>query len=604
VSVAVTQVSNDGTNATYNLTVTNPYGLNGWAVFSGSTKLAGTAAGSATFTVPDGKTYTVFGVSGDGNGTEGYGSTTISPAAPADVLAPVTTSNALATYVSSAAITLSATDAGSGVAATYYKLDGGAQVAGTSINVTTVGSHTIEFWSVDAAGNIEAHKTASFTVTAPVPVDTTAPVTTSNAVAAYVSSAAITLSATDAGSGVAATYYKLDGGAQVAGKSIAVTTIGSHTIEFWSVDVAGNIEAHHTASFTVTAPVPVDVTAPVTASNAAATYVSSASIKLTATDAGSGVAATYYILDGAAQVAGTSINVTAIGAHTLEFWSVDVAGNIEMHNTAAFTVTAPVPVDVTAPVTTSNAVATYVSSAAIALSATDASSGVAATYYKLDGGAQVAGTSITVTTVGSHTIEFWSVDVAGNIEAHHTTSFTITAPVPVDTTAPVTTSNAIATYVSSAAIRLTATDAGSGVAATYYKLDGGAQVAGTSISTSVVGTHTIEFWSVDVAGNIEAHETATFTVTAPAPTPTGSYTVRTRIIGEHVAGRVATLTDTITGAKYTALIARNGFATFTNVPAGTYTLSVRGSKGLRTVRVPATGKGSGEETVTSRATED
>ena len=169
VTVAVTQVSNDGTNATYNLTVSNPYGLNGWAVFSGSTKLAGTAAGTATFTVPDGKTYTVFGVSGDGNGTEGYGSTTISPAAPADVLAPVTTSNALATYVSSAAITLSATDAGSGVAATYYQLDGGAQVAGTSVTVTTVGSHTLEFWSVDVAGNIETHNTDSFTITASVP---------------------------------------------------------------------------------------------------------------------------------------------------------------------------------------------------------------------------------------------------------------------------------------------------------------------------------------------------------------------------------------------------------------------------------------------------
>ena len=33
-----------------------------------------------------------------------------------------------------------------------------------------------------------------------------------------------------------------------------------------------------------------------------------------------------------------SINVTAVGAHTLEFWSVDVAGNTETpHKTAAFT---------------------------------------------------------------------------------------------------------------------------------------------------------------------------------------------------------------------------------------------------------------------------
>ena len=51
--------------------------------------------------------------------------------------------------------------------------------------------------------------------------------------------------------------------------------------------------------------------------------------------------------------------------------------------------------------------------------------------------------------------------MAGNIETpHKTAAFTITAPVPVDTTAPVTTSDAKATYVSSAAIKLTATDAG------------------------------------------------------------------------------------------------------------------------------------------------
>ena len=118
--------------------------------------------------------------------------------------------------------------------------------------------------------------------------------------------------------------------------------------------------------------------------------------------------------------------------------------------------------------------------------------------------------------------------MAGNIEAHKTASFTVTAPVPVDVTAPATTSNALATYVSSATIKLTATDAGSGVANTYYKVDGGTQVAGTSILVSTLGAHTIEFWSVDVAGNVEAHKTASFTVTAPVP-PTASTTTTTTI---------------------------------------------------------------------------
>ena len=71
--------------------------------------------------------------------------------------------------------------------------------------------------------------------------------------------------------------------------------------------------------------------------------------RLTATDADPGVANTHT--DGGVQVTGTSISVTALGAHTVEFWSADVAGNIELHKTAAFTITAPTSVDTIAPVT-------------------------------------------------------------------------------------------------------------------------------------------------------------------------------------------------------------------------------------------------------------
>jgi len=111
--------------------------------------------------------------------------------------------------------------------------------------------------------------------------------------------------------------------------------------------------------------------------------------------------------------------------------------------------------------------------------------------------------------------------VAGNTETpHKTASFTITAPAP-DTTAPATTSDATSAYVGSATIRLTASDlGGSGVSATYYVLDGAPQVLGTTIVVNTVGTHTIEFWSVDGAGNAESpHKTVTFDVTA-APVPT------------------------------------------------------------------------------------
>ena len=150
-------------------------------------------------------------------------------------------------------------------------------------------------------------------------------------------------------------------------------------------------------------------------------------------------------------------------------------------------------------------------------------------------------------------------------------------------------SDAEATYVSTATIELTATDADSGVADTFYVLDGGVQVTGTSISVTALGAHTLEFWSVDVAGNVEARNTASFTVTAPPVPSTDLYTVKTHVPSRHTLGRVATLTNKVTGETYTAVVGKRGVVTFTDVPAGTYKLSVatrNGTKTLRTIKVP------------------
>ncbi|HSK47351.1 MAG TPA: hypothetical protein VLA05_05010 [Coriobacteriia bacterium] len=176
IPITATATSNNGANATYNLSAP---GADYIAVFNGSTKVTQITGSSGSITVATGNTYTLNSVAGPST-SDGLGTLSISPAgAPADTTAPVTTSNAAASYVSMAAIALSATDAGSGVAATYYKLDGGAQVAGTAVVTSALGSHTLQFWSVDKAGNIEAAKTANFTVTAPVPEPPSSGLTTS-----------------------------------------------------------------------------------------------------------------------------------------------------------------------------------------------------------------------------------------------------------------------------------------------------------------------------------------------------------------------------------------------------------------------------------------
>jgi len=99
--------------------------------------------------------------------------------------------------------------------------------------------------------------------------DSTAPVTQADVPGVTVGQdTTITLTATDVGSGVQATYFTIDGGAQQSGASIRVPADGPHTLAYWSVDWAGNVESKHTATVSLDKTPPViaglyaDVTAP------------------------------------------------------------------------------------------------------------------------------------------------------------------------------------------------------------------------------------------------------------------------------------------------------------------------------------------------------
>lgn len=90
VHVSAVQTANNGVKATYRVTVTGPNAILGWTVLDGSTNLANAAAGTGTFQVAVGKTYTVWGVSKSGTAMPYSNSITISPVAPV-VVSPTTT---------------------------------------------------------------------------------------------------------------------------------------------------------------------------------------------------------------------------------------------------------------------------------------------------------------------------------------------------------------------------------------------------------------------------------------------------------------------------------------------------------------------------------
>jgi hypothetical protein len=184
---------------------------------------------------------------------------------------------------------------------------------------------------------------------------------------------------------------------------------------------------------------------------------------------------------------------------------------------SAFVVTAP-GTDLIAPTTSSDATASYDNVAVIHLTATDnvGGSGVAATHYQVDGGPTQTGSVVTVSTYGAHSLTFWSVDGAGNAEVPHSVSFMVNDTIP-----PTTSSDVVGAYFGTAVIHLTPVDnpGGSGVAVTHYTVDGVFRQAYTApISVTATGTHTLTFWSVDNAGNVESTHSATFSVTAQQPT--------------------------------------------------------------------------------------
>ncbi len=248
--------------------------------------------------------------------------------------------------------------------------------------------------------------------------DATPPVTSRSPLSTWFATpVTLTLSATDEG-GVAATYYFFGTAApQLYSAPIVLSAEGSTELTFYSVDYSGGTET------AVVSSIGLDFTPPATVSDAPLDWQNEAvSVLLTAVDPLSGVASTWYALDGGTQVpfSGVAIPVSAEGTTTVTYGSIDAVGNSESTQTAL------VRIDLTPPVTTSDAATKYSDAAEITLESSDAMSGVDAIYYSLDGGAfQKYVSPVAVSTVGDHDIAFYAVDLAGNVEAQATAEFEV-----------------------------------------------------------------------------------------------------------------------------------------------------------------------------------
>lgn len=394
-----------------------------------------------------------------------------------DRTAPNTATNATTNWNNQdVTVVLTPSDNLSEVKSTHYTLNGGAEQTGTSVPVGTDGTHTLRYWSVDNAGNVEAPKTVEVKIdkTEPSISHTQAPAANGNG-----------WNNTD----VTVTFTCVDGGSGINSctQPVTVTTEGQdQPVPGTAVDNAGN-------TATDPATVSIDKTAPTISAaadreaNGNGWYKSDVTVSFTCGDqlGLSGVA-----VCPAAQTLGEGTNQSASGTAT------DAADN-----PASASVT-DINVDKTAPTLTGAAQGTptngwYNDDVTVVWSCDDA------------GGSGLDGTCPSNNTVSGEG-ENGSASASVSDKAGNSTSATV-SDIKIDRTAPITTATVPAAFdswhASPVQVTLSASDNLSQVATTYYSLNGGAaQVYSGGITLVADRTHTIVFWSVDQAGNVEDAE--------------------------------------------------------------------------------------------------
>ncbi len=435
---------------------------------------------------------------------------------------------------------------------------------------------------------------------------------------AYVKSSGFIVSgtATDGdGSGVDKVEVKVDNGKYVLAD-------GSTS---WSVDLSALSDRHHTIYVKVTdraglfyensVDVEVDGIAPATDLDFAGTlglngwYTTAVTAALTATDSGgSGVKEIHYILDGGTKIVPgekASISISTTEIHNLSFWAVDNADNNEAPRNTE------VKIDLTPPTTTASLSGTkvpgetnwYTGTVKVTLSTSDsAGSGVANTYYKLDGDAsdQVYTDPRNIDAMGTTNIYYYSVDKAGNKEPTKTIEVNIAYPVkftanglPAGTSWSVTLDGTTQSSNSPTITFLSKTvphnwnvtkaiSGGTGIQYTPLQHQGIIDVSlQTAVAISYVQqyylTVTSAYGNPTGAGWYDSGSTANFTLTSPVSISTGSRYAFTNWTGDLSSQSPSGSIPMNSAKNITANWQTQYQVTFAVTPAGSGTTSPSGA---------------------------
>lgn len=457
-----------------------------------------------------------------------------------------------------------------------------------SVDITNMqqGTNTITVMATDQANNSTSVIRNIVYTTSPITIDpvTTPTNTNSQSVSGTVEeNAAVTVSCPTALVGIvtypSATTWQAD---------LTLTTDGTYTITATATDSLGKV------SSPVSATIILDTIAPTTAATLeTGIYAPGLTVSLSTRDTGStnDTATTYYTTDGSMPTTNSTVytggSITISATTTLNFFSVDLAGNIETPAKSATYM-----IDSTPPygsISINNG-AQYTSNTAVTLnlSCADPESGCSQMQFSNDNltwsaqepYASAKGWSLT-SGDGSKIVYVKYINGVG------LPSDSYPARITLDTTPPMTTASPSGgLYNKTQSIVLITNE----TATTYYTLDGTVPTKTSAVYSSPIIvsalTTTINFFSVDLAGNRETPvKSAAFTIDTIPPTltlstlPDGAYTNNDTL---NIAG---TATDNITLQGVTI----NDTAVTVN-PDGAFSQVVTLATGTNTITTVATDK--------------
>ncbi|WP_156028148.1 OmpL47-type beta-barrel domain-containing protein [Candidatus Solirubrobacter pratensis] len=406
-----------------------------------------------------------------------------SPTVKIDKTAPNTDASAVDAWNNvDVIVSLTPNDAMSGVAATHYRVDGGSTQDGTQVSLSDEGVHSLEYWSVDKAGNVEDGKDVSVRIdkTSPTITHTFAP--GANANGWFKDAVSVTFSCADSLSGI-----------KSCGPDRVVSDEGAdQNASGEAIDNAGN-KASDPAQVSIDRTLPTIKASVDRPANANGWYDGAVTVSFACGDALSGVdtcPAAKTLGEGKDQSASATV--------------ADAAGNTATDGVSGIDVDKTSPALSGEATTAPNGNGWYRGDVTVAWTASDELSG-------LDGDTPA---DSTVDGEGSNLSAIATVnDKAGN-----TTTRTVDG-IKIDRMAPTTTSDVAEPlesgwYAAAVKVTLNGLDSLSHVDRTYYSVDGGAaQDYSSPFDFGEKGVHAITFWSVDKAGNVEGHSDAGHSIT-------------------------------------------------------------------------------------------